>query len=229
MVIDIPNNRLVEELLEQFDVVSGLLEIYQKQETLTSLQADQLQELRRRIRQLKQNTLEISDKLGKLLVLQHNLFSRFPITFNPAIPNTQVKFDNASFGGTPGSEMLLTEEERLILDDVWMKTEDWYNSAHRVLDIITFVTSEKNFNVKTVRIIRNHLVVHPEKYHSNKPRIPDTFSWDYVNGPILKGTVVNDNQYSFQDKGLYINAKELLTEIKLLFMTKKFHTPLTTL
>ena len=107
-------------------------------------------------------------------------------------------------------------------EEIRLFTEAFYFFAWRLVEILTSrafpFDGLSKLKVKGIRIVRNHLLQHPEKHGQN---FRQSFSIT-SNGPIMKtvGPVIRllpdkiETEYEGPDRGLFVNAQELYDEIK---------------
>jgi hypothetical protein len=89
-------------------------------------------------------------------------------------------------------------------DEMERETENFYQTAWRLRNIIRSFPGLASFEVTSVRDVRNKLIMHPEK-HGN--RFLNSFEYNSEVGPRLKPQ--SSGTPAFIDVGLWLNAQQL--------------------
>jgi hypothetical protein len=101
----------------------------------------------------------------------------------------------------------LTENDDEKVATLHTATENIYNDLWSIKERLNSVSKYRNFNPSGVRDVRNHLIVHVEKYGAT------LYSFGIqTNGPVLR-PVKPTNSKANHDKGLVSNVEEFLNEI----------------
>lgn len=121
-------------------------------------------------------------------------------------PDLQVGQTVSGFTLGSSIESAETAEQQ----DLRLRTESFYSHAHRLLDCLARLPSLKNLKCDPIRMVRNHLIEHPEKNASGI--LYPTFSFGSMCGPIIKGVRMG-KQVQHQDAGLFPNSERLRHDI----------------
>lgn len=101
----------------------------------------------------------------------------------------------------------LTENDNEKVAALHTATENIYNDLWSIKERLNNVSIYRNFNPSGVRDVRNHLIVHAEKYGAT------LYSFGVqTNGPVLRPVKPSDSKAN-HDKGLVSNVEEFLSEI----------------
>jgi hypothetical protein len=124
-------------------------------------------------------------------------------------PNLQSSGISSVYG--PGSEDLVPEQDREPLRELRLKTEQFYQLAHRLAKVIPLLPHLAAFEHKPIAIIRNQLIEHPEGKASKV--LFDSFGFGTVTGPVVKALRVGTQVAPHADAGLYPNAIGLINAL----------------
>jgi hypothetical protein len=86
----------------------------------------------------------------------------------------------------------------------------FYQIAHRVTHFTETLPGLRSFECVSVRIVRNHLLEHPEGKSSGVTF--DTFSYSKNDGPCIKG-VRRGGQMQHMDQGFRTNSEQFTTNL----------------
>ncbi len=188
--------------------------------SFTPLQKDLADELLNKLNDLDEVSMEIVE-------LVSNLFSNknlspdendivnlgpFKIKLKRADPNIPIKLDNATKAYSRGTQGIfsvgeITKTERK-LERI---TAEFYKLANRITHITENLPNLSSFKCKTIRIIRNKLIEHPEGKESGITH--DSFSYSKNEGPYIKG-LRKGNQTQYMDQGFKKNSEEFILKFK---------------
>lgn len=101
--------------------------------------------------------------------------------------------------------------ERPVVRDLRLNAEAYYEAAHKLLDRLQRLPDLKNTACTPIRIVRNKLLVHPEKDDSGV--VTPSFAYTAEAGPIIKGTRMSGQAEIHPDRGFYPNRADLLTSL----------------
>jgi hypothetical protein len=104
----------------------------------------------------------------------------------------------------PGGEDLIPEKDRDAVRELRLKTEQFYQHAHRLTKVIALLPGLEGFEHKPTAIVRNQLIEHPEGKTSKV--LFDSFGYGTVTGPVVKAMRVGKEVGPHPDAGLYPNA-----------------------
>ena len=90
-------------------------------------------------------------------------------------------------------------------------TEAFYYFAFRLRGILRSLPSLQQFECRGVRDVRNKLLEHPEAKDSEI--FIESFGHGGKHGPVIKALRYDNQQDSWIDRGLYVNAKELFDNL----------------
>jgi hypothetical protein len=150
----------------------------------TGFDRDLGEEAKKRIRQLATCLTRIVD-LAQQLEATHETISQRAHPRNPEIP-------------------VLIRATIDLSDEMERETENFYETAWRLRNIIRTFPGLATFEVVSVRDVRNKLIVHPDKHGK---RFLNSFEYNSEVGPILKPQ--SSGTPDFIDPGLWRNAQEL--------------------
>jgi hypothetical protein len=95
-------------------------------------------------------------------------------------------------------------------EEVELLSEAFYYFAWRFRELLTRFPDFKKFDPRGIREVRHDLLEHPEK--TSKALNPNfMYGHDLPDGPVLKP--FGSRQTDVHDRGLYVNAQELLDEL----------------
>lgn len=140
----------------------------------------------------------------------------FKLKLKRADPNVPIQLDNATKAYSRGNALssvnpeIIDEERRLE-----RLASEFYRVAHRVVHIAQKLPALTILKAKSIRIIRNQLIEHPESADGGITH--DSFSYSKNEGPYVKGLRVGDKT-QFMDKGFKINNEEFLSELKIVLL-----------
>lgn len=136
----------------------------------------------------------------------------FKIKLKRADPNVPIKLDNATRAFSRSLSISSSSEETKKSERKLMRaTFEFYRIAHRISHITESLPSLDGFKAKDIRIIRNHLIEHPEKKDSGVTY--DSFSYSKNEGPYVKGLRIGQKT-NHMDKGFKINNEEFVSELE---------------
>jgi len=121
-------------------------------------------------------------------------------------PNLQPSSISSVHG--PEGEDLIPEEDRDVVRDLRLKTEQFYQLAHRFTKVVALLPSLQGFEHKPTAVVRNQLIEHPEGKASKVPF--DSFGYGTVTGPVVKALRLGKEVGPHPDPGLYPNAVDLI-------------------
>lgn len=124
----------------------------------------------------------------------------FSLALKRADPNVPIQLDNSTVGypRTEGSGVS-TNESRISERKLERLSFEFYRTADRISHITEKLPGLKSFKCNKVRIIRNHLLEHPEGKDSGVTY--DSFAYSISEGPYIKGLRVGEHT-QFMDDGL---------------------------
>lgn len=130
-------------------------------------------------------------------------------------PNPQV-------AGSAGGYTVDSEDKDGVFSSLGGNAEKWtefrqlttsyYQTAHRVIKICEDLPMKSELKALGVTIVRNHLLEHPEGKNSGV--IFDTFGFDHVKGPIVKGMRRSDQVDIHPDPGFLANNNEMVINLE---------------
>jgi hypothetical protein len=99
------------------------------------------------------------------------------------------------------------ERVRLDIDQVETYVEAFYYFAFRLRTLMRNAPGWENFESRGVRDVRNHLLEHPKV-------ILSSFSIGGPNGPVLRAARYVGEETPWEDRGLFVNARELIEALR---------------
>lgn len=140
----------------------------------------------------------------------------FKLKLKRADPNVPIQLDNATKAYSRGNVLSSVNPETIDKERRLERlASEFYRVAHRIAHIAEKLPVLTIFTAKSIRMIRNHLIEHPESTDSGITN--DSFSYSKNEGPLVKGLRVGDKA-QFMDKGFKINNEEFLSELKIVLL-----------
>ncbi len=135
----------------------------------------------------------------------------FSLTLKRADPNVPIQLDNSTVGysRTKGSAFS-TKESRKKERRLERLSFEFYRTADRISHITEKLPGLKSFKCNKTRIIRNHLLEHPESKDSGITY--DSFAYSISEGPYIKGSRVGEHTH-FMDDGFRINSLDFISNL----------------
>ncbi|GEM_PF-3462015 len=129
-----------------------------------------------------------------------------------ADPNVPVKLENETIVYNRDQSNNL-RPRRLIEKEKKLErlTEEFYIKADRITHITERLPGLESFKSPSIRIIRNHLIEHPEG--KNSQITYDSFGYSRLNGPYIKGLRRGDKMKHI-DNGFRKNCEEFTKNLK---------------
>ncbi|SRR6266536_5574845 len=163
----------------------------------------QLDYLIQKVKELESEAIEISERSKKE-------FRRWV---------EYIKANNLDFETTPTpSNINMSQEEynnySNLSYELELHTEHFYYIAFRLRGIIKYLPGLKKFESEGIRNVRNKLIEHPDKDKDSQVFIRSFAFGNIEIGPVIKALRYNDQTDVFPDKGLYVNASELRTNLE---------------
>ncbi len=136
----------------------------------------------------------------------------FSLKLKRADPNVPIGLGNATKAYARGGEAreLYNPDVRDMEGKLERETFSFYQIAHRITHITETLPSLKSFTCPAIRIVRNHLIEHPEGKSSGVTR--DTFSYSKNEGPCVKGLRVGE-QAQHRDEGFKKNSDRFIANL----------------
>ncbi len=138
-------------------------------------------------------------------------FMGLKIRLKRANPNVPIKLDNASVAYPRGDGERAQTKNTELEKKLERRTIEFYQTAHRIIHIAENIPGLKDFKCKEVRIIRNHLIEHPDSKDSKITY--DSFAYSKNEGPYVKG-LRKDSQSGHRDRGFKANSASFLTGLE---------------
>ncbi len=203
----------IKKLFEQYQVkYSG---------DFSPMQKDLASELFNKLNDLDQVSTEITDLISKLfLKTDFSLDEDGAVTLgglkvklNPADPNVPIQLDNTTIAYSRGkSNVPYTDEAVEMERRLERAAVEFYHLADRISHITEKLPKLNSFKCNQIRIIRNHLIEHPEGKNSGITH--DSFSYSINEGPYIKGLRINE-QIEHRDEGFKRNSEEFISKLTL--------------
>jgi len=193
--------------------------------TFSAPHRDLVAEMTTKVEDLDQVSGEIVDLVSRLDKLNHPsepipdgegydiiTIGPFRLRAQRADPNVPIKRENSMMGYVRGgpADPFRTPEVRVMEGRLERATFTFYQLAHRVTHLTEKLPGLHSFECSSVRIVRNHLLEHPEGKSSGVTF--DTFSYSTKDGPCVKG-VRRDGQMQHMDQGFRKNSEEFLSRL----------------
>ena len=197
--------------------VKRLLKIYKSNfcASFTTTQSDLVDEYINKIDDLDEINKEIVDLVNNLtkdLSLDEDEIATlgpFKIKLQRADPNIPIGLDNATRAYPRGNNpnLFSTQEIRNMERKLERLAAEFYKVAFRLIYIARKLPSMESFKCKSITIIRNQLIEHPEGKDSGVTY--DSFSYSKNEGPYIKG-LRKGSQLQHMDKGFSNNVEEFI-------------------
>jgi hypothetical protein len=212
-----------------YDEVTELLAKYNQKLTpsLSVAEKDLLAEMTTKLSDLNQLSREVVDLVLRLDALALHPLDPIPdgegydiINFHGHIlrmkradPKIPIKRENSMVGYVRGGppDPFRTPEIRELEGKLERATFAFYQIAHRITHVTEKLPRLLPFKSPSVRIVRNHLLEHPEGKASGVTY--DTFSYSKNDGPCVKG-VRRGEQMQHRDEGFRKNSEEFVRNLK---------------
>ncbi len=203
-----------------YSEVKDLFKNYQEKfsNSFSPQELDLVKEFANKLNDLEQISNDIVDINSQLtndekIVPDHNEIElgSFKIKLERADPNIPIQLDNATKAYSRDDNLFSSQETKDKERRLERLTSEFYYVAHRVSHIAEKLPKLSKFKAIPVRIIRNHLIEHPEGKDSGVTH--DSFAYSKNEGPYVKGLRVGD-KIEHMDRGFKINNEEFLLELK---------------
>lgn len=136
-------------------------------------------------------------------------FGPFKIPLQRADPKIPIKLDNVTVPYERGG-MSFIKTNKELEGKLERQSREFYRIAHRMIKIAESLPKLNSFKSKSISIIRNHLIEHPEGKASGITY--DTFAYSLTEGPYIKG-LRRGGQTAHMDEGFKANCKELILNL----------------
>lgn len=137
-------------------------------------------------------------------------FGSFRIKLQRADPNTSIGLDNVTVPYKRGEKSLISADKAL-QGKLERLSREYYRVAFRMIKIVKKLPGLESFKCKSISIIRNQLIEHPEGKASGVTY--DTFAYSLTEGPYIKG-LRRGKQTQHMDKGFKTNSEKFISELK---------------
>jgi len=190
--------------------------------SLSVEQNDLLAEMTTKLSDLDQVSREIVDLVSNLDALRHpdsipdgdgydifNIMGQ-SLRLKRADPNVPIKRVQSSVGYVRGAPADSISSPKIREGKLERATFSFYQLAHRVTHITEKLPRLTSFKCSSVRVVRNHLLEHPEGKASGVTF--DTFVYSKSDGPCVKG-MRRGGQMQHRDEGFRKNSEKFVSNL----------------
>ncbi len=204
-----------------YSEIKNLFEQYKNRyfSSFNSTQKDLTDELLNKLNDLDQVSTEIVTLVSSLFLIENFLpdkdgvitFGEFKIKLNRANPDVPIQLDNATMAYSRRKSSSFSKEEVAGKErKLERAATEFYHLADRITHLTEKLPSLNYFVCNPIRIIRNHLIEHPEGKDSGVTH--DSFSYSLNEGPYIKG-LRRDRQTQYMDEGFKKNSEDFISKL----------------